>query len=359
MGASPYYETRMPRLATLLLVLLVSPGIARAHHSVAGFFDPASQVEIEGIVQKVSWRNPHTVFLIDVAGESGDITTWTIESGALGVLRSRGLAREFVQPGDHVRILGDSSLRSRPELFARNMLLGNGKEVMLTAGSRPHFSQDNQQGMLEAEFDQSVTDAAIQNADGIFRVWTTNIEQRPIPGVRFLSGPHPLTEAAKAIRANYDASDEALLGCTGWSMPRIMANPLPMQFEREDGRIIQRFEENDSVRVIHMDSDPADVPDEPTSFGYSVGHWEGATLVVVTTRVQPERLDNAGRPFSADMHLLEHFTASEDGQQLDYRLRIEDPQMFTEVIEVGRHWDWRPEIQVGAYECQKDQQLQQ
>jgi hypothetical protein len=324
---------------------------------VTGFFDPANQVEIEGVVQKVSWRNPHTVFLIDVTSESGDMTTWTIESGALGVLRSRGLAREFVQPGDHVRILGDISLRSRPELFARNMLLGNGKEVMLTAGSRPHFSPDNQQGMLEAEFDQSVIDAAIQNAYGIFRVWTTNIERRPIPGLGFLSGPHPLTPAAEAIRANYDASDEALLGCTEWSMPRIMSNPLPMEFEREDDRIILRFEENDSVRVIHMDADLADGPDEPTTFGYSVGHWEGTTLVVVTTRVQPERLDNAGTPFSADMRLLEHFTASEDGHRLEYRLRVEDSQTFTKVIEVGRYWDWRPEIQVGAYECQKDQQL--
>jgi len=359
MGGSPHNETRMLRLATLLLVLLVSPGIARAHHSVAGFFDPANQVEIEGIVQKVSWRNPHTVFLIDVAGEPGDVTTWTVESGALGVLRSRGLAREFVQPGDHVRILGDASLRSRPELFARNMLLGNGKEVMLTAGSKPYFSQDSQKGMLEAEFDQSVIDAAIENADGIFRVWTTNIELRPIPGVGFLRGPHPLTEAAKATRAEYDASDEALLGCTGWSMPRIMSNPLPMQFVREDDRIVLRFEENDSVRVIHMDTDLANGPDELATFGYSVGHWEGKTLVVVTTNVQPERLDNVGTPFSADMRLLEHFTASEGGQRLEYRLRIEDRATFTEVIEVGRHWDWRPEIQVAAYECHKDQQLPQ
>jgi len=334
----------------------MSPGIARAHHSVAGFFDPSNQLEIEGVIQKVSWRNPHTVFLIDVTSEFGDVTTWAIESGALGVLRSRGLAREFVQPGDHVRILGDSSLRSRPELFARNMLLSNGKEVMLTVGSKPHFSRGKQDGLLTAEFDQGVIDAAIQSADGIFRVWTTNIEQRPLPGVGFLRGPHPLTPAAVATRANHDASDEALLGCTDWSMPRIMANPLPMEFVREDQRIILRFEENDSARVIHMDADIADAPDEPTTFGYSVGHWEGTTLVVATTRVQSERLDNAGTPFSTDMRLLEHFTASEDGRRLEYGLRIEDPATFTEVIEVGRYWDWRPEIQVGAYECQKDQQ---
>jgi hypothetical protein len=349
----------MLRLATLILVILVSPGIARAHHSVAGFFDTANQVEIEGVIQKVRWRNPHTVFLVDVTDASGEVTSWTIESGALGVLRSRGLAREFVQPGDEVKILGDSSLRSRPEMFARNMLLASGKEVMLTAGSVPYFSSGNRGGMLEAEFDQDLIDAAIASADGIFRVWTTDIEQRPIPGVRLLDGAQPLTAAAAALRAEYDASDEALLGCTGWSMPRIMSNPLPMEFVRDGEQIIQRFEENDSVRVIHMNAKLPDGPGELTTFGFSAGRWDGSALVVETIGVLPDRLNNTGTPFSAQMRLLEHFTPSEDGSRLSYRLRVEDPITFTEPFEVGRHWDWRPEIPVADYECQQDQELQQ
>jgi len=346
----------MLRLATLLLVLLVSPGNARAHHSVAGFFDPSSQVEIEGVIQKVRWRNPHTVFLVDVTDASGEVTTWTIESGALGVLRSRGLDREFVQPGDHVTVLGDNSLRSRPEMFARNMLLASGKEVMLTAGSQPYFRTGS---MLEAEFDQAVIDAAIQNADGVFRVWTTDIESRAISGARLMSGLGTLTPEAQAKRAEYDAGDESLLGCTEWSMPRIMTNPLPIEFVRDGDQILLRFEENDSVRVIHMDADIADAPDEPTTFGYSVGHWEGSTLVVETVGVRPERLDNLGTPFSADMALLERFTPTDDGKRLDYTLRITDPRTFAEVVEGGRYWDWRPEIQVGAYKCLEDQQLEQ
>ena len=281
---------------------------------------------------------------------------WTIESGALAVLRSRGLDREFVQAGDNVRILGDNSLRSRPEMFARNMLLANGKEVMLTAGSAPYFSLENSAGMLEAEFDQAVIDAAIQNADGVFRVWTTDIESRAIPRARLFNELPPLTPDAQAKRSEYDASDESLLGCTEWSMPRIMTNPLPMEFVRDGSRIVLRLEENDGVRVIHMDSDLSVAPDELTTFGYSVGRWDGSTLVVDTIGVRPERLDNLGTPFSAEMVLQEHFTPTDDGMRLDYRLRIEDPNTFTEVIETGRNWEWRPEIQVRPYECHQDQQ---
>ena len=351
---------RLTAIVSSLIVafcLALTPDISLGHHSVAGFFDPTTTVEIEGVVQKVRWRNPHTVFLIDVTEESGEITTWTIESGALGVLRSRGLAREFVATGDHVKVMGDSSLRSRPEMFARNMLLSDGKEVMLTAGSKPYFTSQSTGGMLEAEFDEELIATARQSADSIFRVWSTNLDERPSSGGRMLRGAYPLNAAAEARRAEYDAGDEALLGCTSWSMPRLMTNPLPMEFVRDGETIVQRFEENDSVRVIHMNADPFSAPDEFSIFGYSSGRWDGTSLIVETSRVTPDRLDNVGTPFSGDMQLVERFTPSEDGSRLDYQLTVTDPNTFTEPFEVGRYWIWRPEMQVREYDCEQDQKL--
>jgi len=344
------------RIFSIAVVLFVAvPGASHAHHSVAGFFDPDAPVEIEGVIKKVRWRNPHTVFLIDVTEQSGEITTWTIESGALGVLRSRGLAREFVKVGDKVKVMGDNSLRSRPEMFARNMLLSNGKEVLLTAGSFRHFTSQTDDEILQAEFDKEVIANAINDADGIFRVWSTDIEERPNSGSRMFAGQLPLNAEARAKRAEYNVGDEALLGCTSWSMPRLMSNPLPMEYVHEGDTIVQRFEENDSVRVIHMRAEHTDIPDEPSIFGYSTGRWDGDTLVVETTGVALDRFDNAGTPFSEEMHLIEHITPSSDGKRLNYRLRVTDPNTFTESIEVGRYWEWRPEIQVGAYDCQQDQ----
>jgi hypothetical protein len=273
----------------------------------------------------------------------------------LGVLRSRGLAREFVQVGDRVKILGDNSLRSRPEMFARNMLLSNGKEVLLTAGSFAKFTTSEDVEILEAKFDDNVVSNAIENADGIFRVWSTNIEERPTSGGSMFPRQLPLTEAAREVRATYDAGDETLLGCTSWSMPRLMTNPLPMEYVREGDTIVQRFEENDSVRIIHMQPEHQGSLVEPSMFGYSTGRWEGDTLVVETSGIAPERFDNSGTPFSKEMHLIEHITPSNDGKRLDYRLRVSDPQTFTEPLDVERYWEWRPEIQVGAYACDQDQ----
>jgi hypothetical protein len=349
--------TSLHKVAICLVGLVVAPPVSLAHHSVAGFFDPEKTVEIAGVVRAVKWRNPHTVFEVDVTAASGDVVTWHIESGALGVLRSRGLAREFVKPGDHVRIMGDSSLRSDHEMFARNMLLANGKEVILTAGSHAYFSAESDGEILEAVFDKELAAAARRNADGIFRVWSTNIDDRSSDRLKMFDGNYPLLEGAAAVRAAYNPGDKALRGCTKWTMPRLMANPLPMEFERNGESILQRFEEDDNVRVIHMSNGRPRASQERSTLGYSKGRWEGETLVVETSMLIPERFDDHGTPFGAALTLIERYSVSDGGNRLDYVLTATDPETFAEPIEMRRRWDWRPEITVGEYNCEQDQEL--
>lgn len=341
----------------VMVCLFIIPAASFAHHSVAGFFDPEKPVEIQGVVKSVQWRNPHTIFEVNVTDESGEVVTWHIESGALGVLRSRGLAREFVSPGDHVRIMGDASIRSRHEMFARNMLLRDGKEVILTAGSLPYFSEESAGKILESEFDEEVIAAARKSAEGIFRVWSTDIDDRTSDRLKMFDGRYPLLDAAEAVRAAYDPGDQSLRGCTKWTMPRLMANPLPMEFVRSGENILQRFEEDDNVRVIHMNNEDRPSSRERTTLGYSRGHWEGDVLVVETSLLLPERFDDHGTPFSNELALNERFRLSEGGERLDYTLTASDPKTFAEPVERSRRWDWRPEIVVGAYNCEQDQEL--
>jgi hypothetical protein len=128
------------------MVILLYPSILLAHHSTAGFFDRDTKIEITGVITNVIWRNPHTVFELDVMNEQGEVTEWHVESGALAVLRAQGLTSEILSVGDQVSILGDRSLRNRPEMFARNILLGNGQEVMLTLGAQ-HWKENTMKGL--------------------------------------------------------------------------------------------------------------------------------------------------------------------------------------------------------------------
>ena len=327
------------------------------HHSVAGFFDPNTDVELDGIVTATIWRNPHTVFEIDVEDDSENVTTWRIETGALGVLRARGLDRAFIQVGDRVRVFGDASLRGRAEIFARNLLLTNGREVLLTVGSTPYFSTRGGAGLLEAVYDSEVEAAARRDANGVFRVWSTDIEELPTSGARMFHGNYPMTSATRETQAQWDTSNEVLLGCTDWNMPRLMSNPLPIEFVDQGDRILMRFEEDDNERLIHMQAGADSATSDASLLGYSTGRWDGNALVVETTNLSPGNMDSRGTPFSAQIHLLERFSPTADGSRLNYQLTITDPESFLEPFTVERYWIWRPEIAVGSYSCEQEQQL--
>lgn len=297
---------------------------------------------------------------MEVTSPAGEVTLWRVETGALGILRVRGLDREFVQVGDRVSVRGDRSLRDQPEVFARNLLLANGKEVLLTTRSSPWFTRTEAGELLESVYDEEIERTARLDADGLFRVWSTDLGEIPHSGVRMFHGDYPLTEVAEARRAAWDAGDSSLLECTEWNMPYIMYNPLPMEFVRRGGDIVLRFEEDDNERVIHMnaDADYGPNPDVHTLLGHSTGYWEDETLVVATTSMEANVLDFLGTPFSSAINLVERFTPSADGRRLDYTLSITDPQIFTEPFEVERFWIWRPEIVVSPYECGEAQRLQ-
>jgi hypothetical protein len=340
--------------------LLAAPSISTAHHSSAGFFNRNSKVEIEGLVAGIQWRNPHTVFEIDVQDESGETVRWHVESGALGVLRAQGLTSDFVKEGDRVSILGDESLRGRPEMFARNILLANGKEVLLTLGARPYFSKrDTSVATATGSFDESATAKARASADGIFRVWSSIRQDLAVdPGnAIFAAGQldaYPYTARGRQLRAQWNAAAEFILGCTKWTMPRLMSNPLPMEFVRQGRDIAMNFEEDDNRRVVHMDAAmPAQV--EPSRMGYSVGHWEGESLVVDTRFIAESSYEF---PVSSKAQVREVFTPTADGTELRYEIRHTDSVMLTEPIAHQRRWFWRPEIQVQHYACEEEQRIE-
>src|SRR5688572_13460083 len=111
------------QLVSLVLTFNVFFGFAYAHHSQAGIFDPSKTIEVTGIIKSVSWRNPHGQILLSVKDEKGVETVWDAETASISILRNRGVDGSSVRVGDRVSIAGSPSMRNRPELLARNVLL--------------------------------------------------------------------------------------------------------------------------------------------------------------------------------------------------------------------------------------------
>ena len=117
------------------------------------------------------------------------------------------------------------------------------------------------------------------------------------------------------------------------------------------------IEEYDTRRVVHVRGagvEPAAMAAaRPGPLGYSVGRFEGATLVVTTTKSSWGNFDSVGVPLSADAVLEERFTPSGDGARLDYVLKVTDATTFMAPVELRKTWIWRPEVTRGAYECKR------
>ena len=97
----------------------------------------------------------------------------------------------------------------------------------------------------------------------------------------------PLMPAARDARAAWDPADNLTMQCVAGGMPGVMTRtsaPHPVDFREHEGNIVIRLEVFDIVRTVDMDPEADASEHAATALGYSVGRWEGNSLLVRTTR---------------------------------------------------------------------------
>ena len=322
------------------LLALCFASATGAHHSARVTYDMDRIVELEGDVTRVVWRNPHVRFTLRVAEDGGSTTLWDIESIPVTRLARSGITAEVLSLGDTVRVAGFPARRPVDEVYAINLLLADGREVLLdTPVAR--WTQNT----IGIGRDITPGTASADPSLGIFRVWSTDGS--------FLrsDADYPLTDAARAAQASWDplSPDNPFLGCTPKGMPIIMQQPNPVEFVDRGDEILFRMEEFDTVRVISMG--PVRTERAPTPLGHSSGRWEGNTLVVTTNGISWRHFDQNGLMQSEAMQTLERFTLNEEGSRLDYEVVVTDPWLFTEPVILRKSWRWVPGDEVLPFNC--------
>jgi len=115
--------------------------------------------------------------------------------------------------------------------------------------------------------------------------------------------------------------------CFQPGVPRGMYMPYPFQIIQSDSKIMMVFEYANAQRTIHLNK----MEEYPNAafMGYSVGHWEGNTLVVdVKDFTDATWFDRSGNFHSDALHVTERYTLM-DKNIMRYEATIEDPQVFT------------------------------
>jgi hypothetical protein len=137
--------------------------------------------------------------------------------------------------------------------------------------------------------------------------------------------PEALAERDRQ-RKDWPTSDPETF-CYLPGLPRATYMPHPFQIIQGDRDLLMVYSYATANRTIFM-TEPRDAPVD-SWMGTSNGHWEGDTLVVVTTGFNGRaHMDRAGNHFSSAMQLTERFTL--DGRNiLRYEATLEDPQTYS------------------------------
>jgi hypothetical protein len=342
--------TKALPLAALVGFALISHS-TNAHHSYSEYDDKKS-VEVEGKIVEVAWRNPHARILVESVDASGARVTWDVESAGLNNFQRMNVPLEIFEVGDTVKVAGWPSKRSRDRMYGTNLLADDGRELVMWRYSKPLWSTR----ALGYGSDFSLFESGTATASAtLFRTWVSDLDDADAnPASLFAGVVWPLTEKASRVAATFNpVTDTTTEGCTPKGMPAIMRQPFPIEFVDRGDTIELRMEEYDTRRTIHLRAD-ASVEVPRTPLGYSIGNWEGSTLVVETLRLDEPYLNATGAPMSAHAKLVERFSPSEDGSRLNYTLLITDPESLTAPVEGRRSWVWRPGEKVLPFNCTVD-----
>ncbi len=325
--------------------LATLPFSATAHHSMSEF-DRSGMTEVEGVVSRLSWQNPHILLTVTSTDESGAEAVWNLEGAAVSAQRRRGLTGNEISIGDAVRVAGWPSTRRDNYLQVVHVLLSDGVEVLVGGAPGPRWATEalgSERDVLDPER------VAAATGDGIFRIWSQGSRAWFFTG---RSGYQLNESAAAAVAAWDDIADNPIIECVAPGMPGLMGNPYPMEFTQVGDNIELQFEEFDALRIIHMGEGAADPEDVPLShLGYSVGRWEGETLVVDTSRVNWPYFNRSGAPQTENVRINERFTVQEDGNRLEWILTVDEPATLVEPFVLDGYFVWKPGEAINPYEC--------
>jgi hypothetical protein len=92
---------------------------AWAHHSFAAAYDLKDPVTVQGVINQVLLRNPHSWFVLDVKDTNGKVEQWMFEAGTPSGMIRNGYKPNVIKPGAEVTIKG---FRARDASQKRGML---------------------------------------------------------------------------------------------------------------------------------------------------------------------------------------------------------------------------------------------
>jgi len=140
----------------------------------------------------------------------------------------------------------------------------------------------------------------------------------------------PWAAALRKQRKDDNNKDNPDAHCLPLGLTQLHMHPQPRKIIQLPNLIVILYEAQGGVRQVFMDGRPLPNSDaEPWWYGYSIGHWDGDTLVVETNGFRDDVwLDVEGSPLTNTGKMTERFRRVNFGH-LEMEITVEDPKSYT------------------------------
>jgi hypothetical protein len=164
----------------------------------------------------------------------------------------------------------------------------------------------------------------------------------------------PWAERLYRERLENNGRDRPSAACLPHSVTDFDAHITPRKVIQMPGVLVMLFEGYHSFRQIHTDGRPLPSELEPAWFGYSVGKWQGDTLVVDTLGLHEKTwLDDAGHPHSDALRIIERFRRIDFGR-MAVEITIDDPKAYLKPWTVSFEWKLLPDTELLDWVCENN-----
>jgi hypothetical protein len=139
----------------------------------------------------------------------------------------------------------------------------------------------------------------------------------------------PWALALRKSRMAENNKDNPDAHCLPIGLMQLHQHPQPRKIIQTPAVTVILYEAQGGVRQIFTDGRPLPKDPQPWWYGYSIGKWDGDTLVVETTGFRDDVwLDVEGSPLTSAGKMIERFRRVDYGH-LDIQITVDDPKAYT------------------------------
>jgi hypothetical protein len=171
----------------------------------------------------------------------------------------------------------------------------------------------------------------------------------------------PLQPGAAALlkeRRDGNSKDNPEAHCLPMGIMQFHTQGAPRKFIQTPDVLVILYEASMGLRQIFTDGRPLPTNDpQPWWYGYSVGKWEGDTLVVETTGFRDGGwLDINGTPLTDAAKLTERFRRTSYGR-MEIDITVDDPKAYTRPWTVRVNQRIMPDQELLEFVCLENQRF--